>query len=330
MEVCGGHTHAIQKYGIGNMLPDWINLISGPGCPVCVTEIEYIDKALAYAIDKNNIIVSYGDLIRVPGTDGNLESARSENQNIRIVHSPLDVLDIGLKYPDKKIIFLAIGFETTAPGTALLLKKAEQQKITNVHVLCAHKIMPPALQFLLDDEVKIHGFIAPGHVTAITGTNMYRPIVEKYQVPVVVAGFEPVDILHCIYMLLLQLQKKQPEVQVQYKRAVNEKGNTKALHLMDEVFETVSSSWRGFGILNNSGLKLKGKFTQYDIEEKDPVKTTSKEPSGCICGKILKGIQKPSDCRLFATTCTPSNPVGACMVSPEGACQACFIYNDHE
>lgn len=330
MEVCGGHTHAIQRYGIGNMLPDWINLVSGPGCPVCVTEIEYIDKALAYAGDKNNIIATYGDLIRVPGTNGNLEFAKSENQNVRIVHSPLDVLDTASENPDKKVIFLAIGFETTAPGTALLLKKAVQQSITNVYILSAHKIMPPALQFLLDDQVKIHGFIAPGHVTTITGTNMYKPLVENYRVPLVVAGFEPVDILQCIYMLLLQLQKKQPEVQVQYKRAVHEQGNTKALQLMHEVFEKVPTSWRGFGVLNNSGLKLKEKFAQYDIEKRSPVKTNSKEPKGCICGKVLKGIQKPSDCKLFATTCSPSNPVGACMVSPEGACQAYFTYSEHE
>lgn len=330
MEVCGGHTHAIQKYGIGNMLPENIRLISGPGCPVCVTEIEYIDKALAYAGNKNHIIATYGDLIRVPGTEQSLEYARSVHQNIRIVSSPLDVLEIAESNPSKKVIFLAIGFETTAPGTALLIKKAHEKKLDNLYVLSAHKIMPPAMKSLLDGQVNIHGFLAPGHVTAITGADMYRPLINEYHIPLVIAGFEPVDILQSIHMLLRQIKHRKPAVETQYKRVVSESGNPKALELMNEVFERKAATWRGLGILNDSGLALKKKYEHYDIEKEIPVKTNPVEPKGCICGNILKGVNKPAECKLFGARCTPSNPVGACMVSPEGACQAYFIYSEHE
>ena len=330
MEVCGGHTHAIQKYGIGNMLPKNIHLISGPGCPVCVTEIQYIDKALAYADNSNHIIATYGDLMRVPGTSQSLEYARSMHQNIRIVHSPLDVLEIAESNPSKKVIFLAIGFETTAPGTALLIKKAYRKKLENIYILSAHKIMPPAMKFLLDDQMKIDGFIAPGHVTAITGAAMYLPLMNKYHIPLVIAGFEPVDILQSIHMLLMQIRHRKPVVETQYKRVVSDSGNQKALELMNEVFEQKPATWRGLGVLNNSGLALTKKYDCFDIEKEIPVQTNSVEPKGCICGNILKGVNKPTECKLFGVKCTPSNPVGACMVSPEGACQAYFIYSEHE
>lgn len=331
MEVCGGHTHAIQKYGIGNLLPETINLISGPGCPVCVTETSFIDKALKYAENPGHIIATYGDLIRVPGTKGNLEMVRSHNQNVVIIHSPLEILDLARDHTDKKIIFLAIGFETTAPGTALLVKKVLGTNIDNVYILSAHKVMPPAMEFLLEDkDVKIDGFIAPGHVSAITGSDMYKPLMEKYKVPVAIAGFEPVDLLQSVYMLTKQKIEHSPKVEIQYNRAVSEAGNIKAMALVDEFFEKKPASWRGLGELNDSGLQLKKKYSTFDIEKEFPVTVQSHDPKGCICGKILKGINKPFDCKLFAKTCNPTNPVGACMVSPEGACQAYYAYAIHE
>lgn len=330
MEVCGGHTQAIQRFGIGNLLPNQIKLISGPGCPVCVTEIDYIDKALAYADNEEHIIATYGDLIRVPGTSSTLELARAESKNIVVVQSPLDVLAIAVNQPDKKVIFLGIGFETTTPGSGLLIKKAREQQLNNVFLLSAHKIMPPAMDFLLQDQVRIHGFIAPGHVSVIAGSAMYLPVVKKHGIPVVISGFEAVDILQSVYMLVKQIHDQEPKVENQYKRAVHANGNEKAISLMEETFQKSPAKWRGLGELDNSGLRLKDKFADYDIEKVLPVSTFSAEPKGCICGEILKGMRSPHDCGLFASACTPSSPVGACMVSPEGACQAHYSYAEHE
>ena len=331
MEVCGGHTMAIHKNGIPSLLPENIELISGPGCPVCVTSRQFIDKAVAYAKIKNTIITTYGDLIRVPGSSSNLDEEKARGADIRIIYSTMDVIKTAVENPDKSVIFLAIGFETTIPATAVALIEAQKLQLKNLYFLSSHKIMPPAMEALIDEGVQISGYIAPGHVSTITGSEIYNPIANNYNLPVVISGFEPIDILQSILMLVKQIEIQKACVEIQYTRVVKPEGNIKAKKIMHEIFKPKDDWWRGLGILKNSGQSIKEKFQKFDAEIQIPV-TPEKtiEPGGCICGEILKGLKKPAQCVLFAKQCTPSSPVGACMVSNEGACHAYFKYNRHE
>ena len=329
MEVCGGHTHAIRKYGIPSLLPGNITLLSGPGCPVCVSSTRYVDQAIAYSRLPDVIIATFGDMIRIPGSTSSLDKERAEGRDIRIVWSALDAVKIARDNPSKKIILLAIGFETTAPATAAAVVHAYQTKAENFYFFSAHKIMPPAMEALIDEGVRLDGYLAPGHVSTITGTGIYQNIPEKYSKACVVSGFEPVDILQSIFMLVKQIEENNPRVEIQYKRAVKPEGNRAALQLMEEVYALRDDWWRGLGMLPASGLGLRGKYTAFDAERKIEVEVEETiEPKGCICGEVLKGVKQPVECPLFGNICTPENPVGACMVSPEGACQAWYKYGN--
>ncbi len=332
MEVCGGHTMAIHKFGIPSLLPANIRLLSGPGCPVCVSDIRFIDKAIAFAQMDNTIITTFGDLVRVPGSYSSLEKERAAGRQVKMVYSILDAIRIAEQNPDKNVIFLGIGFETTAPGTAMGILHAYRSGIKNFFVYSSHKVMPPAMAALIDEGVQITGYIAPGHVSAITGTAIYQPLTEKYKVGCVVSGFEPVDLLHAIYLLVRQAENNEPKVEIQYKRAVAEKGNPAAWQSLKEVFDYHDDYWRGLGILPLSGLCIKEKYAAHDAEKAFPELTVPevKEFKGCICGEILKGLKSPKDCKLFGKTCSPNNPVGACMVSNEGACAAFYKYDHHD
>jgi hydrogenase expression/formation protein HypD len=327
MEVCGGHTMAIHRFGLSSLLPSNIHLISGPGCPVCVSSQHFIDMALAYSRIQGVIITTYGDLIRVPGSTTSLEKERAAGSDVRIVYSVLESLDIAKKNKDKKIVFLGIGFETTSPATAAAIVEAGKERITNFYVLSAHKIMPPVMKALVEEGVRIDGFIAPGHVTAITGTGIYESLASVYGLGVVVAGFEPADLMQAVLMLALQIESGTPKVEVQYQRVVHKEGNTIAQKLLSEVFVTGDDVWRGLGMIPKSGLKISDDFSSFDAEKQFSVKIPeSTEPKGCICGQILRGLKTPVDCSLFAKRCTPSDPVGACMVSGEGTCATYYKY----
>ena len=331
MEVCGGHTMAIYRFGIPSLLPDNIRLISGPGCPVCVSGIDFINRAIALSRIDDVIITTYGDLIRVPGSESSLEKEKSAGADIRIVYSTLDALKIAQEYKNKKIIFLGIGFETTAPASAIAIQKAYQEKISNFYLLSAHKIMPPVMEALLNDQIKIDGFICPGHVSTITGSKIYNFIPDKYKIGCVVTGFEPTDIMQAILMLAKQIGNNDQKVEIQYSRAVTADGNIKAQIIMNEVFETRNDYWRGIGEIPGSGLKLKGKYKNFDAELAFDIKLESKnENTVCICGDILRGLKTPKDCKLFGMVCSPDNPIGACMVSSEGACHAFYKYRKYE
>jgi hydrogenase expression/formation protein HypD len=327
MEVCGGHTAAIHRFGIPSLIPENIKLISGPGCPVCVTGTDFIDKAILYSGMENVIIATFGDLMRVPGTVSSLEKEKAKGADIRIVFSGLESLEIARSNPLKTVIFLGIGFETTAPGTAVTMIQAREHGVRNIMLLCAHKVMPPAIETILMEGSEIDGFICPGHVATITGSSIFNFIPDNYNIGCVIAGFEPADILMSILMLIRQVNSKVSKVEIQYSRAVRPDGNTLARNHMDRVFEKCSSSWRGFGPIQGSGLRLKREFEGFNAEEKIPVKVTSRQENElCICGKILRGLFSPSDCPLFATICNPNNPIGACMVSNEGTCNSWYRY----
>ena len=329
MEVCGGHTMAIQRFGIPALLPENIKLVSGPGCPVCVSSREFIDRAIAIGRLDNMIIATYGDLIRVPGSTSSLDMEKATGRDIRIVYSILDALKIAAVNPEKKVVFLGIGFETTAPASAAGIIKARRDGVTNFYVLSSHKIMPPAMAALVHEGIKIDGYIAPGHVSAITGTDIYKDIPEKFGLACVISGFEPVDLLQAILMLVLQVENNDPKVEIQYKRAVKPEGNLMAKKMMEEVFTLRDDWWRGLGILPKSGLGLHPHYSDYDAEKQIIVEVEpTREDKGCICGEILKGLKSPKECKLFGKACTPDNPVGACMVSSEGACHAVFRYNN--
>ncbi len=327
MEVCGGHTMSIQKFGLPYLLPETIELVSGPGCPVCVTSREYIDRAVAYSRLHDVIITTYGDLIRVPGSSSSLENEKAAGADVRIVYSILDAMLIAKKNRRKKVVFLGIGFETTAPATAAGILKARTAGLTNFFVYSAHKVMPPAMETLIDEGVNIDGYIGPGHVSTITGKGIFMNIPKKYNMGVVISGFEPVDLMQSIYMLVQQIENNDPKVEIQYTRVVKPEGNTVALDMLDEVFTYRDDWWRGLGILKKSGLQVNDKYEMHDAEKVIEVEVEeTKVPKGCICGLILRGEKKPSDCALFGKACTPSEPVGACMVSSEGACAANYMY----
>ena len=327
MEVCGGHTMAIHRFGLNSLLPPNIKLISGPGCPVCVSDQRFIDTAIAFGRLPGIIIATYGDLIRVPGSVSSLEKERAKGSDIRIIYSVLEALEIARQNRDKKVVFPGIGFETTAPATAAAVIQSRQDKIFNFFVLSGHKVMPPVMKTLVEEGVRIDGFIAPGHVTAITGTSIYEELASIYKLGVVVSGFEPVDMMQSVLMLASQIEKVKPAVEVQYRRVVNETGNKVAQNLMKEVFEYRDDRWRGIGMIRESGLKIADHLSKFDAEKQIEVNVgESFEPKGCICGLILRGLKTPVDCPLFARKCTPTDPVGACMVSGEGTCATYYKY----
>ncbi len=329
MEVCGGHTAAIHRFGIKSLLPETIRLFSGPGCPVCVTGTSYIDKAIWLSREKDMIITTFGDLIRVPGSSSTLEAEKSDGRDIRIVYSVLDSLKIARQNPDKNVVFLAIGFETTAPGTAAAIQQAHNQRFDNFFILNAHKVMPPAMSALVSEGIKIDGFICPGHVSTITGSKIYEFLPADHGIGCAIAGFEPLDILHAVYSLVLQLEDSEPKVEIAYKRAVTDQGNKKAQNFINTVFQPCNVEWRGLGQIPDSGLCLRKEYLTFDADYMFDIQIPKpKERPGCICGEILKGLRTPGECRLFGKSCTPQNPVGACMVSQEGACQAWYKYGE--
>lgn len=327
MEVCGGHTMAIQKFGIPSVLPEKVSLVSGPGCPVCVTSQSFVDAAIDLARRDEVIIATYGDLIRVPGSRSTLEKEKARGRDIRMVYSTLEALHLARRNPDRKVVFLGIGFETTAPATAVAVQLAHREGLANFSVLSAHKIMPPAMEALVDEDVQLDGYLAPGHVSTVTGSGIYHDIAHKHGLPVVVSGFEPVDILQSIHMLLQQIQTGNIRVEIQYSRVVKPEGNQKAQAVLQQVFELRDDWWRGLGVLPGSGLGLREHYAAHDAERLFGITPGAGDsPSGCICGEVLKGVSKPEDCDLFGTVCDPANPVGTCMVSEEGACQAVYRY----
>jgi len=331
MEVCGGHTMSIQRFGLPALLPKTVRLLSGPGCPVCVSSRKFLDQAIAYSRLPGVIITTYGDLIRVPGSTSTLDREKARGADVRIVYSIMDSLEIAKKNPDRKVVFLGIGFETTAPASAAAILGAYRQGIFNFHLFSSHKIMPPAMSALIDEGVKIDGYIAPGHVSTITGTSIYSEIAEKYRLGCVIAGFEPVDLIEAILMLVKQIEAGDQKVEIQYRRAVRPEGNIKARELMEEVFELRDDWWRGLGVLHDSGLGIRAKYSAFDAEKMLTVDLEpTREDKGCICGEILKGLKNPRECKLFAKACTPENPAGPCMVSNEGACQAFYRYNRYD
>ncbi len=328
MEVCGSHTMAIARYGIRQMLPENVKLISGPGCPVCVTSNDYLDRAIALGRLDKITLCTFGDMLRVPGSTSSLEKERATGSDIRIVYSTLDAVEIAQKNPDRKIIFLGVGFETTAPTIAASILEASQKNIGNYFVLCAHKTMPNPMKAIASGgRVDLDGFICPAHVSTIIGAHPYQFLVDKYQKSCVIAGFEPLDVLESVDMLLEQVRKQKPAVEIQYSRVTHKEGNLVALKLMDEVFEPCDANWRGIGVIPGSGLKIREKYSEYDAQEKFDLEVEpTQEAPGCICGEVMQGVADPPDCALFGSACTPEYPVGACMVSSEGSCAAWYKY----
>jgi len=333
MEVCGGHTAAIHRFGIPSLLPPGITLLSGPGCPVCVTPVALIDRAIGLAARKDVIITSFGDLIRVPGSVSSLEKEKANGADVRIVFSALEALEIAEHNHGKKVVFMGIGFETTAPGTAAAIIKAKELAIRNFFVLCAHKIMPPAMEAIICDGTEINGFICPGHVSTITGAGAFRFISDKYNLGCVISGFEPVDILMSVLMLVRQVNSRKFKTEIQYSRAVSMDGNMRAQKIMEEVFTLIDHEWRGLGVIKMSGLEINDRYSDFDaakVFKMNDLNETPHDNALCLCGEVLRGRKRPTDCRLFAGICTPENPIGACMVSSEGACNAFYKYRRND
>jgi len=330
MEFCGGHTVSIFKHGLRQLLPDNIEMLSGPGCPVCVTANSDLDKAIALARRPDVIITSFGDMIRVPGSSSSLQQVKAEGGDVRVVYSAQDALHIAGDNPDKPVVFVGIGFETTAPTVAASIRQAEDEQINNYYVLSLHKVCPPIMKAILDmGEVRLDGIICPGHVSAVIGSHPYHFIADDYDIACVVSGFEPVDILLGTAMLVDQIEREEYRVEIAYRRGVKPEGNRPALALMDTVFEVAEADWRGIGVVPSSGLKLREEYRRFDAEANFDIKPEPvREAKGCICGGILRGVSTPLDCRLFRETCTPEHPVGPCMVSSEGSCATYFHYGD--
>ncbi len=328
MEVCGGQTHTIVKTGLQDLLPPEVTLVHGPGCPVCVTPLELIDKAVAIALRRGVIFTSFGDMLRVPGSAKSLFHAKAEGADVRIVYSPLDALKIAKNNPDREVVFFAVGFETTAPANAMAVWQAERESIRNFSVLVAHVLVPPALEAVLNSpDCRVNGFIAAGHVCTVVGWEEYEPIARKYGVPIVVTGFEPLDLLEGIEMTVAQLEGGRAEVENQYRRAVKREGNRPAQERIAEVFEIAPRAWRGIGEIPASGLRLRNKFRAWDAESKFAVDVGAvRESEECIAGLVLQGQKKPWECPAFGVRCTPESPLGAPMVSGEGACAAYYLY----
>ncbi|MGI8581502.1 MAG: hydrogenase formation protein HypD [Chitinophagaceae bacterium] len=328
MEVCGGQTHSLVKYGLLQMLPKEITMVHGPGCPVCVTPTHLIDRAIYLALEKNVIMCSFGDMLRVPGSEKSLLQAKAEGADVRILYSPLEAVKLAQENPDKEVVFFAVGFETTAPANALSVIQAHQLGLKNYSIIASHVLVPPAMEALLSDpETVVQAFLAAGHVCTIMGNSEYYPIVEKYKVPIVVTGFEPIDLLHGILMVVRQLEKGEYKMENQYARVVRERGNIPAQEAIMEIFEISNRMWRGMDVIPQSGLEVKEKYAAFDATKKFdvPLKET-KEKESCIAGAIMKGLKKPLDCANFGTLCKPSNPLGAPMVSSEGSCATYYHF----
>ena len=328
MEICGGQTHTIVKSGLEDLLPREITLVHGPGCPVCVTPIELIDKAVAIAARPDVIFCSFGDMLRVPGSSKSLFDVKAEGGDVRIVYSPLDALKLAKANPQEQVVFFAVGFETTAPANAMAAWQADHDGVENFSLLVSHVLVPPAMEALLSSEsCVVQGFLAAGHVCTIMGFEEYFPIAAKYEVPIVVTGFEPLDILEGIHLTVCQLEEERHEVENQYSRAVRREGNRPAQKTIAEVFEITPREWRGLGEIPASGFQLRGRFQKHDANRRFPFTgQPAHESPECISGLILQGIKKPHDCPAFAVKCTPENPLGAPMVSSEGACAAYYHY----
>lgn len=328
MEVCGGQTHAIVRYGLDRLLPDRLELVHGPGCPVCVTPLEMIDRAHAIASQKDVLFTSYGDMLRVPGSRGDLLQLRSRGADVRVVYSPLDALQLAKANPSKRVVFFAVGFETTAPANAMAVFQARRERVANFSVLVSHVLVPPAMAAILESPAnRVQGFLGPGHVCAVMGLREYEALAQRHRVPIVVAGFEPIDLLDGILRTVRQLEQGRAEVENQYGRVVTAEGNRPGRRLIDEVFEVVDRKWRGVGTIPKSGYGLRREYRAFDAErlfEVEAIQTN--ESSLCISGQILRGLKKPSDCPAFGRACTPQTPLGATMVSSEGACAAYYQY----
>ena len=332
MEVCGGQTHSLVKNGILSLLPDKINMVHGPGCPVCVTPLHLIDKAIYLAEEKNAMLCSYGDMLRVPGSKRSLLEAKANGADVRILYSPLEAVKLAKENPNKEVVFFAVGFETTAPANALSVLHAYRDNVTNYSILTSHVLVPPAMEALINDESNIvQGFLAAGHVCTIMGMAEYYPLVEKYKLPIVITGFEPVDLLQGILMLIQQLENGEYKLENQYCRVVEEGGNPDARKVIETVFENCDREWRGIGNIPQSGYEVSREYAAYDANKKFNIELERAEESKeCIAGEILRGIKKPNQCLQFGKGCTPLNPLGAPMVSSEGACAAYFHFSNME
>ena len=328
MEVCGGQTHSIIRHGIDQLLPDEIELIHGPGCPVCVTPLEMIDRALTIAARPEVIFCSFGDMLRVPGSERDLFSVRAHGGDVRVVYSPLDAVDIAEAEPTKQVVFFGVGFETTAPANAMAVFQARQRGLTNFSMLVSHVLVPPAIEALMSSPVsRVDGFLAAGHVCTVMGTEQYEPLAERYCVPIVVTGFEPLDVLDGIRRTVVQLEAGRGEVENAYPRAVRAEGNPAARRMLADVFEVCDRQWRGIGMIPSSGWRLSPDYVGFDAEHRfDVGDVHATEPEACRAGEVLQGLVKPDECECFGTTCTPRTPMGATMVSSEGACAAYYLY----
>lgn len=329
MEVCGGHTHTIYKHGIDRLLPDNVELVHGPGCPVCVIPMGRVDDAIHIAQREKVLFATYGDMMRVPGGDGSLLDARAAGADVRFVYSALDALKLAREHPDREVVFFAIGFETTTPSTAVTLLRAREEGVPNFYIFCNHVTIMPAIKAILDSpDTRVEGFIGPGHVSTIIGLRPYEWIAERYGRPVAVSGFEPLDVLQSIVMLLRQFREGRCEVENQYTRVVRPEGNRRALQVIHETMELRPQfEWRGLGFIAQSALRLRPEFEAWDAEVRFEVPGVRvADPKACQCGEVLKGVIRPWECRVFGTACTPETPIGTCMVSPEGACAAVFNY----
>jgi len=329
MEVCGGHTHAIFKYGLHDLFPPQLTALHGPGCPVCVTPMGKIDQAIALARQPGVTLVSYGDMLRVPGSESSLLAEKTRGADVRMVYSPLDALCIARDNPQRQVVFFAIGFETTAPGNGMTLLRAHRDGLKNFSLVSNHVQVAPAMRAVLDaPDVRVDGFIGPGHVSTIIGTRPYEFIARDYHRPVVISGFEPLDLLQGFLMVLRQIRAARAEVENQYTRSVRAAGNPQAMAILQEVFQPCDLEWRGLGWIPASGLKIRDAYADYDAERRFPhiVSLSQADHPACICGDVLRGARQPHDCKVFGTACTPETPIGACMVSSEGACAAAYRY----
>ena len=329
MEVCGGHTHTIFKYGIEDLLPENIEMIHGPGCPVCVIPLGRVDDAISIAQQPDVIFTTFGDAMRVPGSKTSLLDAKAQGADVRMVYSPLDALKIAKNNPAKHVVFLGLGFETTAPSTAMTILQAAKDNVENFSVFCNHITIVPALKAMLDSpDLKLDGFVGPGHVSTVIGTRCYEFVPREYGKPLVVTGFEPLDVLQSVYMIVKQIVEGRAEIENQYARVVYREGNRKALEVLSDVFEPRQYfEWRGLGSIAHSGMKLRDKYARFDAELKFSVPGLRvADPKACQCGEILKGVKKPWECKVFGTACTPETPIGSCMVSSEGACAAYYNF----
>ena len=327
MEVCGTHTMAVAKYGIRGLLPATLRLVSGPGCPVCVTPHGWMDHAIALARRPGTTVCAFGDMMRVPGSTSSLERERAKGADVRILASTLEALSLAEANPGRQVVFLGVGFETTIPTVAVSILEAKSRGLANYSVLSGHKLMPPALEALSSGDPRPDGYLCPGHVSAVLGSEVYEAIVRDHGIGCVIAGFEPLDILQAILMLARQAAEGRPRVENPYSRAVTKEGNVRARRILSQVFEPKDDEWRGLGRIRSSGLAIRPEYAEHDAALRLPVEVEpTQEPAGCVCGSVLRGAVTPPECGLFGSTCTPDNPVGACMVSAEGTCAAYFRY----